>query len=551
MESLLTLEVLERYYQAGGPKIEKTMWEWVEKWASEAPDRLAVIEASLSSGRKKTTYRELLQYSTRVALKLLELGISPGDRVAFQMPNVTEQYFIRLGCIKIGAVMVPLAETLREYDLVYILNKTKPRLVFIPASFHDHDYIAMYLQMRLELASIQEVIVVNKGQALPEGMRDFEEFIDPCLDYQREGLKNYHPEATDIEQLVPTSGTTGRPKIVMQTSLLDQACLLNYVERAHLIPDDIILAVTSMNAGLTGAGTGFYIPFLAGATVVVIPDFDPGFALEVVEKDKVTVLGGVPPVVTRMVSHPEWEKRNVSSLRRFCNAGGPTPAVTAQKLLGVGCITVAGYGTSEGWACVVTFDDDPQVVVEGKVGKPLPGFEVRVADNSGEPVAPGEIGEIIWRTACAGYYEDPELNKAVWDEEGWLHSGDMGMWDSKGNLAIVGRKTDMILRGAQNISPREIEEVLFKHPKIADIAVVGMPDRELGEKACAFVVLKQGETLTLEEMQAYLAEQKITKYKWPERLEFIDKLPLSAGGKVAKTFLKEIVANKLKEEEKI
>jgi len=553
MKSLFSQKKVEKYKSLGGPIVEKILYDFVKDDANKFPDKEAIMEA-WNGNVRRTTYKELLQKVNACCLSLLEIGVGKEDIVALQLPNCLEQCIARIALSKIGAISFPFSESLEEYDSSWLIEVTKPKFVIIPAASKKINYPEIFKGIKKNNPSIKEIFVVGWGAKIPAGFRSFEELIDlgELNKYPPNYLDQFKPTITDIWELIATSGTTGRPKISMQTPLQFLTAVgQSITERTKFTSDDIIVSVTSMAAGLSGVMWGFEMAMIKGAKVCLMHEFSPELTLKLIEQEKATAVGGVPAIMPRIFSHPDYGKYNVSSLRLASTAGGPFPIELAKTLVASKIIPTNMYGASEASAPVTTGIIDIEATLKGQSGKRVEGFDLRIIDNFGKDVKQGEEGEVIWWSPCAGWFVPREANKESFDEEGYYHSGDIGFIDEKGFLRISGRKKDMILRGAQNISPKESEDLLYQHPSILDVAVVKMADKEFGEKACACVVLRDGKSLTFSEMQDFLKEKRLTKYKWPERLEILDKLPLSAGGKVSKIALTEMVEKKLKAEGKI
>jgi non-ribosomal peptide synthetase component E (peptide arylation enzyme) len=290
--------------------------------------------------------------------------------------------------------------------------------------------------------------------------------------------------------------------------------------------------------------------------VVLLEKWDPEEALKLIERERVTIASGVPAQMAMIVKHPNLSQYDLSSLRMFFYAGAVCPYNVAEEVEEkMGCQVVSQLGAIDAGMPTGASTDDPVEVRLTSVGKPFPGNQVKLVDEEGKEVPPGEIGEIIFTGACTtgGYYKDPERTREVWGElPGWYPMGDLGKFDEQGYLYVVGRRKDVIIRGGQNIYPAEVENILVTHPKVMDVSVVAMPDPVMGEKACAYVIPKPGQSLTFDEMVSFLLEKKIAKYKLPERLELIDKFPMSGDGqKIQKGELSKMIAEKLKAEGKV
>ncbi len=364
------------------------------------------------------------------------------------------------------------------------------------------------------------------------------------------------PATTDADApalIMVSSGTTALPKASLWSANNLIAFLLHqYRQRIELAESDIGVQLAPASMGSTGYVFPVLAPLLIGATSVMMERFDAEEALELIERERATFATAVPAQIVKMVDSPQIRTGRFEAFTRFNNAGAPLPYEAGQAVEALmGCRTQVSYGSTDGGVPSMTSIHDPQERRLRTVGRALPGQEMRTVDDGFRDVPRGEPGEVTWRGASKswGYLNDPERTAETFREGGWYLSGDLGVIDEEGYLRIVGRNKEMILRGGHNISPRLIEERLGTHPSVAEVAVAAMPDRVMGEKACAFVVLRDPRaTLTIEEAQAFLQSQKMTVMDLPERVEVVREIPKSAGGKVQKADLTRLVTERLQAE---
>ncbi|MDP2937580.1 MAG: fatty acid--CoA ligase family protein, partial [Dehalococcoidia bacterium] len=351
---------------------------------------------------------------------------------------------------------------------------------------------------------------------------------------------------------VVTGGTTGYPKGVPRThnELLCHAS--NWARVMETTPQSTFLVPVPMTH-VFGLVEGFYIPLTNGATLVLVDRFDPLEALRLIEQEKVTHALLVPAVIVSLLHYPGLDRFDTSSLRVIITGGGPCPEEAIhQAKTRLGCAVISQYGMSEGPLSTTLLSDPPEVV-SVTVGSPhCEGSEIKIVDEERRPLASGETGELAFRgpSLFQGYYEEPAYTAAAFDEEGWFYTGDLCLRDARGNLRIVGRKKDIIKRGGETVMPREIEELLYTHPKVLNAAVIGMPDARLGERVCAYVVPNVGEEITLPEIVQFLKKKGLATFKLPERLEVVAELPITPPSKVQKNVLREDIVRKLKAEGK-
>jgi non-ribosomal peptide synthetase component E (peptide arylation enzyme) len=515
--------------------------------ALEVPDKVAIVY-----GTGSIRYRELLQQIDNLAGNLLNLGIAPGEIVAVQVPNSPEQPLIHLALNRIGALYMPLHESFRETELVHLLRKSDAVAAIVPLHFPGFDYPAVYAELRAQLPALKHVFSV--GGASPNS-KDFAALLQPS-GVTAAALDARLPDGDALAHIMLSSGTTALPKISVFTSNNILSLMDAFAEMIHLSRDDIGCALAPMGTGATGYIFPVLPPLFAGATTVILKRWsDPADAVALILAHGCTFATAIPTQMTMMV--PALEVRSPEHFDRFrCfnNAGAPLPYEVARRIEEVmGCRIQSVYGSSDGGAPCMTSIDDPPEKRMRTVGRVLRGRLCELRDGNDRPVAAGEAGEICWITPdkSFGYLNDMEAARSAFDDRGFYRSGDLGQIDADGYISIVGRIKDMILRGGRNVSPRLIEELLIAHPAVREIAVVAMQHSTLGEQACACVVLAPDQSLEFDGMVQFLLAQKIAKYQLPERLEILDELPRSAGGKIAKNKLTEFVNAKLTAEGKL
>lgn len=501
------------------------------------PDREAVTD-----GKTRLTWAEAKIWIDRLALGLVELGIEKDEMLVPQLPNSVELALLRLACEKSSILCMPVQRNLRQREMEYILRETAAVAVVIPWKFRDFDYFDMIQQLRPGLPELRHVLVT--GDTIPAGALPLRDLLENPLEkkYREEYLSNAKCKGTDFYLVMHTTGSTGFPKFVeypMAPRVFSNKGLIAYLK---LTPDDVFGAFSGASSG-PNCVAYFTAPEL-GAKVVWEEHFEPEEAFQLIEKERITVGLVVPTNLALMLRHPSMDKYDLSSIRLWWCAGANVPypvALEAESKLGG--VIINGLGATDFGGYTIHPLNAPQRKRLLTVGKPVPGMsEIKIVDNNGQEVRQGEVGEVWSRgpAAVSGYYRDPQTTALAWTPDGWFKFGDLGYLDADGDLVLVGRKKDMIIRAGQNIYPIEIETVLLNHPKIAAAAIVGIPDPVVGEKACAFVVTKGGENLNFQQMVSFLKEQKLAPYKMPERLEVVDQLPLIADQKVDKKALQKI-----------
>jgi len=531
-DTMLTEARVEQYLRSGEWSLD-TYWDLLERHAAAAPEASAIVDENGTI----TTWEQLRVRSLAFAAALLAQGYRSGDYLGIQLPNWSEFCVAVLGAVRAGVCPVFIHPPYRAYEMEYILRLTEARGIVVPASYRGTDYVALARQVQASLPHLRDVFPVRAA-----GEGSFEALL---ASHRGESVEVPAPLATDLFVLMFTSGTTSRPKGVMHL----HANLLNacrkYVEDFRLGPDDRWLIVTPFTHL-----TAFGIPFLTGAltarsSVVLLESWDVAKALALVEQHRVTHLVGAPPMLMDIARSPDLGARDLSSLRFLMYAGAPCPVDVLRRLQArLGCALAAFYGWTEGLAHTYTLPADPVEVTSTTVGRTGPGWEWRVVDDDDRDVAPGQRGEFLGRgpNFSPGYYRQPKFVAQRFRADGWFMSGDIMTRNADDTFTYVARTDDMINRGGQKLDPREVEELLYQHPKVHHVAVVAMPDARLGQKGCACVVPADGASLTLGELQAFLAEKGLAKYKWPESLELLDQLPLTPTGKTMRYALRDRVS---------
>jgi long-chain acyl-CoA synthetase len=461
-------------------------------------------------------YSMLNEGSARVAGLLKSKGLEPGDRVGLMMPNVPYFPAIYFGILRAGGVVVPMNVLLKGREVAFYLDDPGAKIVFAWGDFGEAAETGAS-------SAGAEVILVKPG--------DFEKLLaeqEPDTDVSdRSG--------EDTAVILYTSGTTGKPKGAELThdNLLRNSKGVSQ-KLGEMSEADVLLGALPLFHSF-GQTCTMNSAVSVGATVTMLPRFDPDKALEIIDRDKVTIFQGVPTMYNAMLHSASCDSADCSSLRTCMSGGAAMPAELMRAFEEkFGCIILEGYGLSE-TSPVASFNHPDRERKPGSIGTPIEGVEMQVWDDDGDEVAQGEVGEIVIRghNIMKGYWNRDDANKEAITEDGWFRTGDMAKVDEDGYFFIVDRKKDLIIRGGYNVYPREIEEVLYEHPAIQEAAVVGVPHDELGEEVGAAVVLKQGESLEAGELKSYVKEQ-VAAYKYPRRIWFVDELPKGPTGKILK-----------------
>ena len=494
------------------------------------------------------TWAEAALWIDRLALGLVELGFERDDTLVVQLPNSIELHLLRVAGEKAGIRVVPVTSNMRRTELEHILGRTEAAGMVVPLTYRGFNFIDMITEIRPGLPALKHLFVVGDGA--PEGAISIREMAGRPLEknYPADYLEERRYRGGELSLIGHTSGSTGLPKLTMYSPDICSGAGRHFMESLRLTPEDTVAAIAPAARG-PNLPVYFSAPW-AASKIFMLPWSGPEAALELIQERKITVACLVPTQLALMIEEAQKRKYDLSSIRVWESAGAfLPPPLMAEVEEKMGGTVLNNYGSMELGNMTSARLDDPHEVRMNTAGKPIYGVEIKVLDDEGVEVEKGQVGEIKARCLCAslGFYQDEAATREIWDEQGWASMGDLGMIDSRGDLVIVGRKKDMIIRGGQNIYPVEIENLLLTHPKVSNIALVKMPDPVMGEKACAFVVPKKGGDFTIEEMASFLSEKGIAPYKTPERLEIIDTLPLMADGqKVDKNVLERDIEEKLR-----
>ena len=518
---------------------DRTINDALEDCLRNCPDKLALTAYRVEAGDvRRFTYADMARMVDRIAVGLTRLGIGRNDVVACQLPNWWQVTLTYLACSRIGAVLNPLMHIFREHELRFMLGHAETKLFIVPKQFRNFDFEAMAKGLQAELPALRHVVVVDG-----DGADSFEALLSgPEWESAPDAAEILHanrPNGDDITQLLYTSGTTGQPKGVMHSANTTFSNIIPYAGRLHLNADDVVLMASPM-AHQTGFMYGLMMPIILRARAVLQDIWQAPKAVEIIRTEQASFTMASTPFLTDLARTVAEAGVGLPSLRLFLCAGAPIPSPLvqqAQQTLGVKIISA--WGMTENGAVTLTRPEDDDERAVNTDGLPLPGVEVKVTDLDGHALPHGEPGQLYVRSCSnfGGYLKRPELNGT--DRDGWFDTGDVARMDERGYIRITGRSKDVIIRGGENIPVVEIEAMLYQHPAIAAVAVVGYPDERMGERACAVVVPKQGESLTLPELVAFLKAKQVAMQYIPERLEVLEAMPATPSGKIQKFKLRE------------
>ncbi len=540
--------------------VDKTIGRLLSEAARRDPERDAAV---FPDEDVRYSYGEFDALCDRFARGLMGLGLAPGANMALWCTNRPEWVIAQMGSARAGVVMVTVNPAYRPNELEYLLRHSESQCLVLIERFRDNDYLRALYELVPELRSarpgelrserfptLRHVIFV--GSATPPGCWNFREILAKGDQVSPGELRtraaSLSPE--DPINIQYTSGTTGHPKgaVLSHRNIVNDALLVGQC-MGITAEDRICIPVPLYHC--FGCVMGSLLAVVYGGTSVYPAEaFDAEKTLRAVARERCTAIYGVPTMFIAELDHPDFDRYDLSTLRTGIMAGAPCPIDVMRRVverMGAREMTIA-YGLTEASPVITqTRVDDSLERRVATVGRPLPHVEVKIAEpGTGKPLPPGRPGELCTRgfLVMKGYYKDPERTAQVIDAEGWLHTGDLAAMDEAGYCRITGRSKDVIIRGGENVYPREIEEHLFKHPKVLDAQVFGIPSERLGEEVAAWIKLKEGERATEEEIHAFCL-QGLARYKVPKVIRFVDSFPMTVTGKVQKFMMREAMVKEL------
>ncbi|ELD2929824.1 TPA: medium-chain fatty-acid--CoA ligase [Escherichia coli] len=525
-------------YRQQGLWGDASLADYWQQTARAMPDKIAVVDNHGAS----YTYSALDHAASCLANWMLAKGIESGDRIAFQLPGWCEFTVIYLACLKIGAVSVPLLPSWREAELVWVLNKCQAKMFFAPTLFKQTRPVDLILPLQNQLPQLQQIVGVDKLAPATSSLS-----LSQIIADNTSLTTAITTHGDELAAVLFTSGTEGLPKGVMLMHNNILASERAYCARLNLTWQDVFMMPAPLGHA-TGFLHGVTAPFLIGARSVLLDIFTPDACLALLEQQRCTCMLGATPFVYDLLNVLEKQPADLSALRFFLCGGTTIPKKVARECQQRGIKLLSVYGSTESSPHAVVNLDDPLSRFMHTDGYAAAGVEIKVVDDARKTLPPGCEGEEASRgpNVFMGYFDEPELTARALDEEGWYYSGDLCRMDEAGYIKITGRKKDIIVRGGENISSREVEDILLQHPKIHDACVVAMPDERLGERSCAYVVLKAPHhSLSLEEVVAFFSRKRVAKYKYPEHIVVIEKLPRTASGKIQKFLLRKDIMRRL------
>ena len=505
-------------------------------------DREAVVDSAV-----RISYADLDRLMLRSVRAAVATGIQRGDRVALWAPNAWEWIVAALGILGAGGCVVPVNTRFKGQEAAFVIRKSGAQVLFTVNGFLGNDFADLLRSADPTMAGIGEIITL-RGE--PAGPGDsWAEYLDRGASVDEAdaaaAIDRLGPD--DVADVIFTSGTTGRPKGVPITHGQSLRYYDEFGTRLGVEAGDRYVIVNPF-FHCFGYKAGWMLCFLKGATALPLAVFDADSVIDLIERERITTVAGPPTLLASILDSPARESHDLSTLSVGFVGASTVPAELLRRMrteLGLDKVTT-GYGLTESSAmCSITrVDDDPEYVAEWNGGHPIADIRIKVVDEQGQELPAGEAGELMIHGAnvMSGYFEDPEATAEVLEADGWLHTGDIAVMNSRGDFRITDRKKDIYLCGGFNVSPAEVESMLLLMDGISQVAVVGMPDDRMGEVGAAFVILRPGSSTTAADIIAW-ARQHMANYKVPRRVEIVDNLPLNATGKVLKTELRAQLAS--------
>jgi len=523
------------------PLLGETIGENLARIAARHPDQDALV---VRHQDVRMTYAELDAEVDRVARALLALGLEPGDRLGIWSPNCAEWVLLQYATARAGVVLVNVNPAYRTSELEYALNQSGCRVLVAATAFKTSDYVAMVREVRGRCPALERVIHL--------GTPDWEELLASADRVTDEELRDRSAglQFDDPINIQYTSGTTGAPKgaVLSHHNILNNGFFIG--EGCAYVPGDRVCIPVPFYHCFGMVLGNLACTTHAACMVVPAPSFEPGPVLEAVQAERCTSLYGVPTMFIAELEHPDFESYDLSSLRTGIMAGSPCPVEVMRKVVDrmhMREVTICYGMTETSPVSTQTGADDPLDKRVGTVGRIHPHVEIKIVDPlTGAVVERGQTGELLTRgySVMLGYWNAPEQTAEAIDRAGWMHTGDLATMDDEGYVNIVGRSKDMVIRGGENVYPREVEEFLYGHPDIADVQVVGVPDARYGEELCAFVVPREGATIDPDAIRDFCRE-RIAHYKVPRHVIAVDEFPMTVTGKIQKYRLRETAIERL------
>jgi 2,3-dihydroxybenzoate-AMP ligase/mycobactin salicyl-AMP ligase len=555
MEARMKLDGFIPYDSEAAERYQKKRW-WLGLTLGDMLDKASDLyphkEALIESG-KRFTYKQLRQQADTMAYRLLQAGFKPGDRVLLQLPNWPEFVISYFALQKAGLIMVLLTVNHTAIEIDHLAELTQPKGWILPVDYRKMDSLTLIQPIVEKNPALDKIILA--GTEIPEGYLRLNDLLAPISEAQNVAavLEDARPDPGDVCQILPSGGTTGLPKGAPRTHN-DYICNVEYKSRAwHINVTDTCLVATTVghNLALLVCITG---PLFHGATIVMLDSTYPRDFCQMVQDEQITCVGLVPTLISRIVNFENLADYDLSSLRKiYVGAANSPPDLVRKVEEKIGARYINAFGMVEG-PCCQTRPDDPIEIRTQTIGWPVcPYDDIKTVDFEGKPAPPSQEGELVAKGPgiFTGYFKNPQANQDAFTSDRYFRTGDLAVIDENGTIRITGRVKDIIIRGGENIGAQEVEELISSHPSAEYVAVVGMPDPDLGEQICAYIKRVEAATVTHDDIIHHLKQIGASKKFFPARVEFVKQIPLTAAGKADKKKLKKDIEEKIKIESKI
>jgi len=534
---------LQEEYVRRGYWHELTIGEMLDRSAEHFAHREVLVYGDL-----RITYAEFKDKVDRLSVHILNTGLRAGDIVVVQLPNVPEFIYVYFALIRIGVIPVLCLAQHREREIKYISEHVGARGYVFSGDSEKFDYASLGLRIKSDISSMQHLFATGDSRA--EDIISISDLLEAPVEYEDNAVDlDMFPRApAEIAVFLLSGGTTGMPKVIPRThnDYLYNSEISGVIAGLNMY--SVFLASTPLPHNFALASPGIQAVIQRGGKIIIPKSHRPEDVFTAVEDEGVTYVPAVPPMIINWVNYPGLDNYDLSSWEVLINGGAKlAPEVAARVEPTLGCRLQQIFGMAEGLLVMTELDDSEEVVRE-TVGTPIsPADEVRIVDEDGSALPVGEVGEMVCRGpyTIRGYFRAPEHNSKAFTEDGFFKSGDVMRIREDGRMIVEGRKKDLINRGGEKINAEEVEDLILSHPDVENAAVVAMPDPLMGEKTCAYVIMKRGKRLTLDVLCEFMKTKNIAKFKLPERLEIVDEFPLTNVGKVSKKELREDIESRL------
>jgi 2,3-dihydroxybenzoate-AMP ligase len=538
-----------RHNEKDAAEYAKYRW-WLGMPLGDLVDRAADVfprKEAVVDDRVRITYGALREGVDRIAVGLMNLGIGKGDAALLQLPNWAEYVYSYFALQKIGAIPVVLISGYKQLEVGHLGLLTEAKAWILPEMYRKMDYTAFIGDVRQKNPQLSHVISVRASKEGAPFTTSLEKLMaQPASAAEKQALAARRPDATAVAHIIPSGGTTGLPKGIPRTHN-DYLCNVEFMHKGwEMNTTDAALIVVPVGHNLAILNVVGSVLF--GYKLILLDSTRPEDICETIQTEKVTYIPMVPSLTKRILESERFNEYDLRSLKKVLGGGEPsTPELVREVYKKIGCTYINEFGMTEGLVTRTALDDDVEVICN-TVGKPTcPYNEVKILDGHGKELPGNTDGELVVKgpTIFAGYVKNPEENKKSFSADGFFKTGDMARMDDAGNLKITGRIKDLIIRGGENVSPAQIEELVGAHPAVADVAVIGMPDKDLGERVCAYVRLAAGQSVDAAGITKFMESKGASKLLIPEKFVFVDSLPMTEAGKHDKKALREDIKRRI------